>query len=213
MKLSRGEFEARWAAGELAVSLVGMSNIGKSWLAGKLADTQGIRTLEVDTFIRDELGQRSMADFAQWLGHPNTSGYGEREARSLELEDRATLAALDALERPTVLDTTGSVIYCGRALRRLEAETFVVYLRASEALRGKLEALYFSHPKPLNWNGYFRQSDGESFGEAVARCYPQLLRARDAAYRDVADHVVPADAIYGEASGGDALFDLLKPAA
>ena len=131
MRLSRGEFEERWSAGELAVSLVGMSNIGKSWLAGALADGLGVATLEVDTFIRDELGQESMADFAQWLGHPNTSGYAEREARSLELEDRATLAALDALDRPAVLDTTGSVIYCPEALPRLKRETFVEIGRAS----------------------------------------------------------------------------------
>ena len=212
MRLLRGEFEERWSAGELAVSLVGMSNIGKSWLAGALADGLGVATLEVDTFIRDELGQESMADFAQWLGHPNTSGYGEREARSLELEDRATLAALDALERPAVLDTTGSVIYCPEALPRLKRETFVVYLRASDALREKLEALYFSHPKPLNWQGHFSQRSGESFGEAVARSYPALLDSRDEAYAAVADHTVPAEAIYAEGLSGGDLFDLLKPA-
>ena len=54
MRLLRGEFEERWSAGELAVSLVGMSNIGKSWLAGALAKLE--RRKMVVTDIAPQMG-------------------------------------------------------------------------------------------------------------------------------------------------------------
>ena len=211
MKLSRAEFGRRWAAEELVVSLVGMSNVGKSWLAARLSKHLGAQALEVDTFIRRQLGQRSMADLAHWLGHPDTVGYAAREQQSLQLEERATLAALRSVEAPALLDTTGSVIYCPRSCERLRAETFVVYLRASGDTLKTLENLYFTHPKPLNWAGRFTMRDGEMFGDAVRRCYPKLLQSRDALYHALADHVVDAADIYA-ASGGDALWHLLHPA-
>ena len=211
MKLARAEFERRWKANNLRVSLIGMSNIGKSWLAARLAAALGIAVVEVDGFIRARLDKGSMADFAKWLGHPNTSGYAEREARSLALEDAATLDALDTLEAPAILDTTGSVIYCPKACARLPRETFTVYLRASAAQRKTLEALYFSHPKPLNWAGHFEAREGELFGDAVARCYPALLDSRDQDYLALADHVVDAETIYAT-EDAKALFALLKPA-
>ena len=187
-----------------------MSNIGKSWLAARLGPSLGAEVVEVDHYIREELDHGSMADFAKWLGHPDTGGYAEREATSLALEERATLRALDALSAPAILDTTGSVIYCPQSCERLRADTFVVYLRASANQRKTLETLYFSHPKPLNWAGHFMQAEGELFGEAVARSYPKLLASRDTAYTDLADHTLSAEAIYAT-SDPHALFDLVKP--
>jgi len=212
VKLDRDAFERRWDDGELRISLIGMSNIGKSWLAARLGPAIGANIVEVDHYIRDELDQSSMADFAKWLGHPDTSGYEGREAISLALEERATLRALDALPAPAILDTTGSVVYCPKSCKRLAEETFVVYLRASDKQRKTLESLDFSHPKPLNWAGHFEQRDGELFGDAVARSYPKLLASRDTAYTALADHTLSAEAIYAT-SDPHALFDLLKPAA
>jgi shikimate kinase len=211
VKLSPDAFERRWSNGDLKIALIGMSNIGKSWMSAKLANALGIATVEVDHYIRRELGQESMDDFAQWLGHPNTSGYAKREAKSLALEETATLRALDDLTAPCILDTTGSVIYCPESCARLSAETYVVYLRASEKTRKILEALYFSHPKPLNWNGHFEQKMDELFGDAVARSYPKLLDSRDNAYADLSDHTILAEKIY-ETSDPHELFGLLKPA-
>ena len=193
------------------IALIGMSNIGKSWLASRVSDAFGMPSVEVDHYIRRELGQSSMDDFAHWLGHPNTDGYAEREARSLALEDAATLAALDDLPEGGILDTTGSVIYCDTACKRLRDETHIVYLRASERQRETLEALYFQHPKPLNWYGHFEQREGELFGDAVSRCYPKLLASRDEAYANLADHIVDAEAIYTETSPED-LLALIDPA-
>ena len=192
------------------LALIGMSNIGKSWLAAKLSDALGVPTVEVDHYIRRELGQSTMDDFAHWLGHPNTEGYAEREAKSLALEDTATLAALDDLPEGGILDTTGSVIYCERASKRLREETEIVYLRASDAQVQTLERLYFQHPKPLNWNGFFDQREGELFGDAVARCYPALLAARHEAYSALAHRTVPAEAIYAE-TDAKALLALVQP--
>lgn len=211
MNLTPQAFDKQWESGDLRISFIGMSNIGKSWLASRLGDALRVDVIEVDHYIRRELDQDSMADFAHWLGHPNTDGYAEREAQSLALEERATLAALDDLSAPAFLDTTGSVIYCPQSCARLSVETYVVYLRASDKQRKTLEELYFSHPKPLNWAGQFSQNEGELFGDAVARSYPKLLQSRTGLYAGLADHVVSAEHIYATKNPED-LFALLKPA-
>ena len=194
----------------MKIALVGMSNIGKSWLARRLSEALGIATVEVDHYIRRELGQDTMDDFAHWLGQPNTKGYADREAKSLALEETATLAALNDLPGNGILDTTGSVIYCPKSCERLRTDTHVVYLRATDAQRRTLETLYFEHPKPLNWNGQFEQRTGELFGEAVARSYPKLLESRDSDYLALADRVVMADRIYQE-TDPKALLALIQP--
>ena len=204
-------FDMEWEAWATALTFVGMSNIGKSWLASRIAENiADAKMIEVDHYIREELDQKSMSGFADWLGQPNSPGYAEREARSLAIEERATLRALDELPPCGILDTTGSVIYCPESCARLVGETDVVYLRASEKQRKTLEKLYFSNPKPLNWAGHFNQRNGESFEDAVIRCYPELLDSRDQAYMDLADHVVCAEAIYATSDPHD-LFNLVKP--
>ena len=211
MKLTRGAFERKWSEGELRIALIGMSNVGKSRLAMKLSEGLDVPVIEVDEKIRALMNHASMADFADWLGHPDSPGYAEREAESLALEEKATLAALDMLPSPGILDTTGSVIYCPRSCERLKATTYIVYLRASGDQSTRLKKLYFSNPKPLNWGGSFDQEAGESFDDAMARSYPNLLTSRDDAYSALADHIVMAETLR---EGGDpnALFDLLKPA-
>ena len=83
MQLSRAEFDAHYAAGTLKIAFVGMSNIGKSYTAMRLATQYDFSLIEVDKIIWENLGHDSMDAFAQWQGQPYTEGYAEREAHSI----------------------------------------------------------------------------------------------------------------------------------
>ena len=109
MQLSRAEFERRYAENRLQIALVGMSNIGKSYTAIRLAKAFNFNLIEVDKLIWESLGQGSMADFAAWQGQPYSEGYAEREAKSIVLESDATAKAIASPKGNAILDTTGSV--------------------------------------------------------------------------------------------------------
>ena len=133
MKLSRAEFDARYAAGTLKVAFIGMSNIGKSYTAMRLATKYDFSLIEVDKIIWENLGHDSMEAFAQWQGHPYTEGYSEREKHSISLETQATRKALKTEKPNPMIDTTGSVIYTDEdVLKTLTEDYYVVYIKAME---------------------------------------------------------------------------------
>jgi shikimate kinase len=188
MKLSRSEFDRRYAAGELHLAFIGMSNIGKSYTATRLSKTYNFQLVEVDRLIWEELGQGSMADFADWQGQPYTKGYDEREAVSIGLETTATKKAMAPVNANTLLDTTGSVIYVDDAVKADLRENFlIVHIAAGDADLERLKADYFALPKPLVWRGHYRKLDGKSEYESILACYPELLNSRKSAYENIAD--------------------------
>ena len=157
MKLSRKEFEARYEQGRLKLAFIGMSNIGKSYTAMRLATAYDFNLIEVDKIIWENLGHDSMDAFAQWQGHPYTEGYGERETQSIALETLATKKALQTHKRNPIIDTTGSVIYTDEAvLKTLKDNYYVVYIEAMEDHIERLKAQYFKQPKPLVWAGHYK---------------------------------------------------------
>ena len=72
MKLTRAEFAKRYAKGTLKIAFIGMSNIGKSYTALRLASRYDFNLIEVDKIIWENLGHESMDAFAKWQGHPYT---------------------------------------------------------------------------------------------------------------------------------------------
>ena len=133
MELTRAEFDARYAAGTLKVAFIGMSNIGKSYTAMRLATKYNFSLIEVDKIIWENLGHDSMDAFAKWQGHPYTDGYAEREKHSIALETNATRKALKTGKRNPIIDTTGSVIYThDDVLKTLQKDFYVVYIEAME---------------------------------------------------------------------------------
>ena len=70
MKLTKAEFAERYAKGTLKIAFIGMSNIGKSYTALRLATRYEFNLIEVDKIIWENLGHDSMEAFAQWQGHP-----------------------------------------------------------------------------------------------------------------------------------------------
>lgn len=213
MKLSRAEFDAKYVTGTLKIAFVGMSNIGKSYTAMRLATKYDYSLIEVDKIIWENLGHDSMDAFAQWQGHPYTDGYAEREAHSISLESAATRTALKTDKRNPMIDTTGSVIYTDKdILAELRKRFYVVYIEAMDDHVERLKAQYFNHPKPLVWAGQYKKYKNLSETESILKCYPKLLASRAKAYAKLADTTLPSTLILNPDKGIEDIYAVLKPA-
>jgi len=213
MKLSRAEFDARYAAGTLKVAFIGMSNIGKSYTAMRLATKYDFNLIEVDKIIWENLGHDSMEAFAQWQGHPYTEGYEEREKHSISLETQATRKALKTELRNPMIDTTGSVIYTDEdVLDALRQDYYIVYIEAIEDHLERLKVQYFKQPKPLIWAGHYETLEGKTKTESILECYPKLLTSRGTAYAKLADVTLPSTIILNPNVSIEDIYEALKPA-
>lgn len=187
--------------------LVGMSGVGKSFWARRLAEEAGYERHDCDAAIAARLaslvvpaaGEEPVRALGRWMGMPWSEGYAAREARYLALEEEVTREALErALEgaragRAGVIDATGSAIYLPDALTsRVRASTRVIYLRTPDARRDAMLRRYLDEPKPVVWGGAFRARDGERPEDALPRCYAELLAWRDARYAALAHGAIDA---------------------
>ena len=212
MKLSRAEFDARYAAGNLKIAFIGMSNIGKSYTAMRLATKYDFTLIEVDKIIWENLGHDSMDAFAQWQGHPYTDGYAERETHSISLESEATRKALTTQARNPIIDTTGSVIYTDAdVLEAIRKDYLIVYIEAMEDHIERLKVQYFKQPKPLVWAGHYEKLKGKTETESILECYPKLLASRGKAYAKHADVTLPSTMILNANVSIADIFETIKP--
>ncbi len=213
MQLTRDEFEARYRAGKLRLAFIGMSNIGKSYTAMRLATKYDFSLIEVDKLIWEKLGHNDMDAFAKWQGHPYTEGYDKREAQSISLETTATAKALTTQMRNPLIDTTGSVIYTDESvLKTLQRDYYVIYIQAADEHLERLKTQYFKHPKPLIWAGHYKKIDGFSRTDSIKACYPKLLAARHGAYANLADATLPSTMILNKNVKIEDVYQALKPA-
>jgi hypothetical protein len=181
----------------LRLALIGMSGAGKSFWTRQLASA-GRPAISCDDKIEERLVSRLAAGgyagingVAAWMGWPDSPTYAERESQYLSEEIAVLQEVLDDLarsaEKSLVLDTTGSLIYCGNhLLLRLRKLMTVVNLAASPQEQQLLIERYLGDPKPVLWRGAFQAKDGESPKETVARCYPNLIAARRQSYAALA---------------------------
>lgn len=180
----------------MRLCLVGMSGVGKSFWAKRLAargfvrhDCDGEIGARLGTILTPEPGEEPVHALGRWMGMPWSECYAEREARYLALEESVTRMALEAseTEADSVIDATGSVIYLSDALRaELRERCRVVYLRTPDERRDAMLRRYLEEPKPVVWAGAFRAREGERPEDALPRCYAELLAIRDARYRAMA---------------------------
>jgi len=213
MRLSRAEFERRYADGDLRIALIGMSNIGKSYTGMRLATSFDFELIEVDKLIRETLGHDDMDAFAAWQGQPYSEGYEAREAESKALESAATQKALDLKSGNAILDTTGSVIYTQKDIQEnLARDWFIIHISASEDAVERLKLQYFEQPKPLMWNGHYHCKRGQDPDAAILECYPKLLASRAKEYAALADGTVASDVILDVNLTIQDIFERLKPA-
>ncbi len=209
MQLSAAEFKHRLATGEMRLALLGMSNIGKSYLSRILAE-DGFNRIDVDAQIQNALALPDMQSIAEWLGQPWESNYAEHSQTYLALETKLTLQSPPCGN--TVLDTTGSVIHIDEdAQAKLKQDWFLVYLKASAADVDMLVQRYFKHPKPTIWADSFEQLGDKSTTQSLLACYPALLETRDRYYSGLADIILPA-AKFENIATGDKILSLILDA-
>lgn len=189
------EFKARLDQGKLALTLVGMSNVGKTYWSKQLAQSQGFTHLCCDDLIEaelsdvlQELGYSGIADMAKWLGQPYDPQFPTNQQKYLDLEIQTVQDIINqleagSLEGNTVIDTTGSVVHTSPEIcEKLDELTTVIYLEATPAMQEEMFKLYIAEPKPVVWGEIYSPKAAEKPEEALARCYPKLLAYRSQLY-------------------------------
>ena len=190
---------------EVHISLIGMSNIGKSHWAKRLAAEAGFEWVDCDLMVEQKLTAQ-LAEFnykgiegvAAWMGFPFDPQYPETSRIYIDCEKAVMLEVIDKLRaappggKPLVVDTTGSVIYTGSEIaEELGKLSRIVYLEASRDHVAELFSRYMTFPKPLIWDNIHAPRAGESPQQAMMRAYPQLLDSRARRYAEIAHVTIP----------------------
>ena len=185
-------------SGSKAISLVGMSNIGKTFWSERLGDRGYLRICCDDLIARDlgpllarERLSGSIEDVAKWMGLPHEERSARNQEQYLRLEDLAVWEAMESVGHgPAVIDTTGSVVHLESATREaLCRTTTVVYLQTPPHLLNEMLQRFIAEPKPVVWGNLYAPVAGEAPSETLARCYPLLLAARNQLYESMA-HII-----------------------
>lgn len=201
------KFDEKLIAGKLVLSLVGMSNVGKSYWSKKLAKEAGFTRRcnddEIEAGLRGLLAaegfEGGIKDVARWMGQPYESQSSRNQQKYLDLENRVLENTISQLEREqrtgnVVIDTTGSVVHANSAIvERLGAVSTVVYLAASPAMQSIMFKRYIEKPKPVVWGDLYSPEDGEHRDTTLARCYPNLLSHRSELYGAMAHIIIPRE--------------------
>lgn len=156
------------------ISLIGMSNIGKSHWSRRLAKEAGYERVDCDTLVEKKLaaeltklGYNGIHDVAKWMGQPYDPQYHYTSHRYLAYEREVMQDVFDRLQqpldKPLVVDTTGSAIYIGDDfLALLKEMTYVVHLEAPPEHLEFLFKQYMANPKPVIWGNMFSLTDDAS---------------------------------------------------
>ncbi|MGE3623623.1 MAG: hypothetical protein AB7H77_07125 [Bdellovibrionales bacterium] len=186
------------------ITLIGMSNIGKSHWSKRLASQHGFERLHCDGLVERKLvdilrplGISGIDGVAKWMGQPYDPQYAETSARYLACEIAVMQDILNRIDEAPegknfVIDTTGSVIYTGEMITRAMGDrTQMFYLQASPAHADKMFRRYIENPKPVIWDDVFMPLAGETPQDTLRRCYPVLLETRARRYERLAHTVIP----------------------
>lgn len=208
------------------ITLIGMSNLGKTHWAKRLETEAGYRRVDCDAQVEELLaphlksqGYSGVQDVAKWMGQPFDSRYPATSREFVHCERQAMLEIVGLLgqshrdcKQPMVIDTCGSVIYSGDDIKlALQDLTRVVYLEASEHHRSQLFERYMAEPKPVIWGSVFDQQEGETSRHALARCYPLLLSSRAVLYENWAEIRIPYEVHRSPRASLDSVFSGLVP--
>ena len=206
MFLTPQVFNNLLARNQLAITLIGMSGMGKTYRSLQLASL-GFSRLSSDDYVSAHLGSLpsiGAAGVAAWMGQPYEPQHAARSAQYLALEEESIQTFLTAHRINTIIDTTGNFIHLSpRTIEHLKQQTLIVYLEANQSMKEKLFHIYITDPKPVVWNNCFYRLPDESDREALKRCYPDLLTCRAARYAALADVTLPYDVARDEQSTGE----------
>lgn len=202
------------------LSLIGMAGSGKSYWSIKLVE-HGFRCFCCDDLIAAKLAPEltrsdgTTMELGEWMGFPYEPHYKERESKYLAYEIEVLTEILEHLEslgnnpeKNIIVDTTGSVIYTGeKILGRLQRYTTVVYLLTPPEVWERFLKAYISKPHPMLWGNVFSKGPNDTEEEALARCYPRLVLARERLYEQYADVAID---YYRRSEEGFGVSDLLN---
>lgn len=183
----------------MRITLVGMSGSGKSYWSGKLKK-QNFKCFLCDDLIAERLfpdvpkRNSAIQILGEWMGYPFQPDYERRESVYLNAEIEVLAEILEYLRitpnsstERVVIDSTGSVIYSGQStLQKLRRFTTVVHLATPAEIQEDMLKIYLAQPRPVLWRGIFTKRLNETDEQAMARCYPILLSARERLYQQYA---------------------------
>ena len=186
------------------ISFIGMSGCGKSKWSMKLQEI-GFRRFSCDDLITKKAQSNltrpdgTIQNIGEWMGFPYEYQYKSRESKYLSLEAQALSEILDLLDkkhnRPgenIIVDTTGSVIYCGhKLLERLQETTMIVHLSSPPEIQTQMLEKYLVNKRPVLWQNLFNTRPNESNEDALERCYQKLIVTRKKLYQQLSHVTVP----------------------
>lgn len=189
----------------MIISLIGMSGTGKSYWSKKLEE-EGFLRFSVDELIEaklkkriDEFKSNGITAIARWMGHPYEVQYKKTSKAYLACEQEAMLDIFSAIKKPgltgknIVIDTTGSIIYMDQqTLKTLTDVSTIIYFKVTDEMINNQLQVYINDPKPVIWGSVFKKKKGEVNMDALARCYPALLKYRASRYKNLADITLDA---------------------
>ncbi len=202
MKLTKAQFSEKLQNQQLILSIIGMSNIGKTHWSKKLKSLDFEHKCcddLIENILEPELktlGYKGLADLAKWLGHPFETQFPINQAAYLNHENTVMETILKNLKSKTsknlTIDTTGSVIYAGDYIcKKLKEKSLIIYIEATPQMQEAMFERFLQNPKPIVWAHSFNKEANESNLTALKRCYPELLKYRTSQYRKHADITIP----------------------
>lgn len=198
-RLSKYSFIEKLKNNQLTISLVGMSNIGKTTWSNRLA-TLNFNAIECDKLIEKKLskqlareGLKNIDGVSKWLGQPFEKNFKTNQAKYLKYENlilEETLENTITKGKNTIIDTTGSVIYCQEnILSKLKKNSIVVYIEATKDMEETMYQNFIKIPKPIIWGNLYDPK------KPMEKCYKSLLEYRRKLYENIADIRIPFEEV------------------
>jgi shikimate kinase len=188
-----------------SITIIGMSNVGKTRLSRLLAETKGFHRIGCDERIAQKLehclapykGTTPEQRMAAWMGFPYEPDSLLKQGRYIEEETQVMHEAIRTVCKGSgrfVIDTTGSVVHTDeKVLNDLQEITQIVLLDIPDGYVETLYQRYLKEPKPVIWGDQFRMHHDDDPQEALRRCYPLLLQKRNELYRKIAHVIIAYD--------------------
>lgn len=216
MKLSRSEFKKRLKNGGLVLTLIGMSNIGKSFWCKKLTELDFVH-LCCDDMIEKrlepelkKLGFAGIHEVAKWMGLPFENQSQENQKKYLNLENKVLKKIINRLKnehhKNIAIDTTGSYAHVEDQIpKTMQQNALVIHIKPPAGMVEAMFQKFITHPKPIIWGNKYRCQPTEDKMSALRRCYPKLLKYRTEQYKKAADIEVRYEDLPGKMTAGEFL--------
>lgn len=207
----------------MRITLLGMSGIGKTYWAKQLEQV-GFERFSVDDLIEvklskelSALGYEGIHNVAKWMGQPYEKQYPKTSEIYLDFERQSLIEVLSHLsgslgvQNDVVIDTTGSVVYLPEEILQALSEcTCMFYLHTPEVVHVEMARQYLLDPKPVIWGSSFSRASGETRKQAIARCYPELLRDRTEKYKRLAHITLDYTQLRGDNMDVQTIIDRVR---